>query len=146
MSASMKDPTVILGVEMMDRDHLRIERMFEAVSRTPDEDLPALHRDVATELAAHFAREADFLRENQVPGLHCHVAQHNELLAEMARGEHPKSGYTELRRRLQVIMPQLVLSHVATMDRMAAAFLKGELQQSDFDGLRLALPEPEPAK
>jgi hemerythrin-like metal-binding protein len=138
----MKDPTVILGVEMMDRDHLRIERMFEAVSRTRDEDLPALHRDVAMELAAHFAREADFLQENQVPGLHCHVAQHNELLAEMARGEHPKSGNAEIRRRLQVVMPQLVLSHVATMDRMAAAFLKGELQQSDFDGLRLALPEP----
>ena len=137
----MEDPTVVLGVEMMDGDHLRIERMFEAASRTPDGELPTLYRDVANELAAHFAREADFLRENQVPGLHCHVAQHNELLAEMARGEQPKSGNPELRRRLQVVMPQLVLSHVATMDRMAAAFLKGELHQADFDGLRLALPE-----
>ena len=138
----MEDPTIILGVEMMDRDHLRIERLLEAASQTPDEDLPALHRDVAIELAAHFAREADFLREKQVPGLHCHVAQHNGLLAEMARGEDPKSGAAEMRRQLAVVMPQLILSHVATMDRMAVAFLKGELHQADFDGLRLALPEP----
>jgi hypothetical protein len=59
----------------------------------------------------------------------------------MARGERPKSGNAEIRRRLQVVMPQLILSQVATMDRLAAAFLKGELQQSDFNGLRLALPE-----
>ena len=86
----MERPTVVLGVEMMDQDHLRIERMFEAASRAPDEDLPALYRDVAEELAAHFAREEDFLREKQFPGLHCHLAQHNVLLAEMACGERPK--------------------------------------------------------
>jgi len=38
------------------------------------------------------------------------------------------------------VMPQFVLSHVTTMDRMAAAFLKGELEQADFDVLRLPLP------
>jgi hemerythrin-like metal-binding protein len=136
----MEHPTIVLGVEMMDQDHLRIERMFEAASHAPDEDLPALYRDVAKELAAHFAREEDFLREKQFPGLHCHLAQHNVLLAEMAHGERPKSAGGELRRRMQFIMPQLVLSHVTTMDRMAAAFLRGELGQADFDVLRLPLP------
>jgi hypothetical protein len=38
------------------------------------------------------------------------------------------------------VMPQLVLSHVTTMDRMAAAFLKGELEQADLDVLRLPVP------
>jgi hemerythrin-like metal-binding protein len=139
MRLVMERPTIVLGVEMMDQDHLRIERLFEAASRAPDEDLPALHRDVAEELAAHFAREEDFLRAKQFPGLHCHLAQHNVLLAEMAHGERPTSG-GELRRRMQFILPQLVLSHVTTMDRMAAAFLKGELGQADFDVLRLPLP------
>ncbi len=136
----MERPTVVLGVEMMDQDHLKVERMFEAASRAPDEDLPALYRDVAEELAAHFAREEDFLREKQFPGLHCHLAQHNVLLAEMARGERPKFAGGELRQRMQFILPQLVLSHVTTMDRMAAAYLKGELGQADFDVLRLPLP------
>jgi len=87
----MEHPTIVLGVEMMDQDHLRIEKMFEAASHAPDEDLPALYRDIAKELAAHFAREEDFLRERQFPGLNCHLAQHNVLLAEMAHGEPPKS-------------------------------------------------------
>jgi hypothetical protein len=34
-------------------------------------------------------------------------------------------------------MPQLILSHVTTMDRMAAAFLNAEPEQADFDVLRL---------
>jgi len=136
----MERPTIVLGVEMMDQDHFRIERMFEAASCAPDKDLPALYRDVAQELVAHFAREEDFLREKQFPGLHCHVAQHNVLLAEMSHGERPKSAGEEMRRRMLFILPQLVLSHVTTMDRMAAAFLKGELGQADFDVLRLPLP------
>ena len=135
----MEQPTVVLGIEMMDHDHLRIERLFELASHAPDEGLPALYRDVAKELAAHFAREEDFLRDKQFPGLHCHLAQHNVLLAEMAHGADPKFAGGELRRRMQV-MPQLVLSHVTTMDRMAAAFLKGELKQADFALLRLPLP------
>ena len=136
----MEHPTVVLGIEMMDQDHLRIERMFELASHALDKDLPALYRDVAKELAAHFAREEDFLRDKQFPGLHCHLAQHNVLLAEMERGADPKFAGGELRQRMQVTMPQLVLSHVTTMDRMAAAFLKGELELADFDLLRLPLP------
>jgi hemerythrin-like metal-binding protein len=136
----MEHPTIVLGVEMMDQDHLRIEKMFEAGSHAPNEDLPVLYRDIAKELAAHFAREEEFLREKQFPGLNCHLAQHNVLLAEMAHGEPPKSAGGELRRRMLFVMPQLVLSHVTTMDRMAAAFLKGELGQADFDVLRLPLP------
>ena len=136
----MEHPTIVLGVEMMDQDHRRIEKMFEAASHAPDEDLPVLYRDIAKELAAHFAREEDFLRERQFPGLNGHRAQHNVLLAEMAHGEPPKAAGGELRRRMLFVMPQLVLSHVTTMDRMAAAFLKGELGQADFDVLRLPLP------
>jgi hemerythrin-like metal-binding protein len=136
----MEHPTIILGVEMMDQDHLRIEKMFEAASHAPDEDLPVLYRYIAKKLAAHFARQEDFLRERQFPGLNCHLAQHNVLLAEMAHGEPPKSAGGELRRRMLFVMPQLVLSHVTTMDRRAAAFLNGKLAQADFDVLRLPLP------
>jgi hemerythrin len=136
----MEHPTIVLSVEMMDQDHLRIEWMFEAASHAPDDELPTLSRDIAKELAADFAREEDFLREKQFPGLHCHLAQHNVLIAETAHGEPPKSAGGELRRRMQFVMPQLVLSHVTMMDRMAAAFLKGELGRADFDELRMRLP------
>ena len=138
----MERPTIVLGVEMMDQDHLRIESMFEAASCAPDEDLPALYRQVGEELAAHFAREENFLREKQFPGLHCHLAQHNVILAEIARDDGSKSAAgMDLRCRMEFILPQLVLAHVTTMDRMAAAFLKGELGEADFDVLRLPLAD-----
>lgn len=136
----MENPTIVLGVDLMDRDHLRLERMFEAASQAKDEDLPGLRREIATELAAHFAREEEFMREQQFPGLHCHVAQHNVLKAELAGdGDHERA---ILRRHLSVILPQLILSHVATMDRMIVAFLNGALDQANFDALRLPLPGP----
>ena len=116
--------------------------MFEAASQARDEDLPELRREIAVELAAHFAREEQFMSEQKFPGLHCHVAQHNALKAELARDEDDTSESAILRRRLTVVLPQLVLSHVATMDRMIAAFLNGELDQANFDALRLPLPEP----
>jgi hemerythrin-like metal-binding protein len=133
-------PTIVLCVEMMDQDHLRIEKMSDAASQAPDEGLPVLYRDIAKELAAHFAREEDFLRKKRFPGLNCHLAQHNVLLSEMAHGEPPKSAGAELRQRMLFVMSQLVLSHVTTTDRMAAAFLKGKLKQTDFDVSRLPLP------
>ncbi len=137
----MEKPTIVLGVELMDRDHLRLEEMLEAAAKASDEDLPKLHREIVAELAAHFAREEALMRDRRIPGLHCHVSQHNMLVADLRR-EDPPGASAELRRRLQVVIPQLILSHVATMDRMAAAFLNGEIGQSDFDQLRLPLPGP----
>lgn len=41
---------------------------------------------------------------------------------------------------MRFVMPKLILSHITTMDRMAAAFLDGEPGQADFDVSRLPLP------
>ena len=135
----MKNPTIFLGVEMMDRDHLRIEQIFAAAAGARDDALPALYAEAMRELAEHFAREEDFMREIDFPGLHCHVAQHAVLIGEMKRAGAVLSG-DPARRRIGTIVPALVLSHVATMDRMVAAFLRGELATADFDGLRLPTP------
>jgi hemerythrin-like metal-binding protein len=139
---AMENPTIVLGIELMDRDHLRLESMFEAVAQASDEDLPGLRREIATELAAHFAREEEFMRERQFPGLHCHVAQHNVLKAELAQDLDQSCESAMLRRRWAVVLPQLILSHVATMDRMIVAFLNGELGEASFDTLRLPMQEP----
>ena len=137
----MENPTIVLGIDLMDRDHLRLERMFEGIVQARDEDLPALRREIAMELAAHFAREEEFMRERQFPGLHCHVAQHNALKAELAQDQDQKPESAMLRRRWAVVLPQLILSHVATMDRMIVAFLNGELGEASFNALRLPKPE-----
>ena len=124
---------------MMDEDHARIDDLLDMVRATVDDDLPALHARIAHELEAHFRREEAFLRERAFPGLFCHVAQHGILLADLARAGATRGG--ELRRQLTSIIPHFIRAHISTMDGMAAAFLKGELQQSAFDVLRLPLPE-----
>ena len=134
----MESAAMVLGIDMMDSDHQRIENMLATAPQTADADLPGLHRAVCAELAAHFAREETLMRENDFPGLHCHVSQHSFILAEMARDSLTREA-ADLRRKLEVAIPQLIQSHVSTMDRMAAAFLKGDLARSDFDILRLPL-------
>lgn len=134
-------PQHALGMDFVDRDHAALERMFEAARFARGDELKALATAVAEETAAHFAREEDFMREMDFPGLHCHAAQHRMLLMELARGSNDED---QLRRRLATLVPQLVLSHVTTMDRMMVQFAHGELSAADFDGLRLPAPESAP--
>lgn len=123
----------------MDDDHLRIEALLAQAPQSADSDLPALLERIATELAAHFDSEADFLRGRDFPGLFCHVAQHAMLLDDLARAA--RTSGAALRRQIEVVVPQLIASHIATMDGMAARFIRGELTPADFEILRLPTPE-----
>lgn len=135
----MRPPAIPLDHDMMDRDHQRIEALLASASTTPDDAILDLHATCARELAEHFRREEELLRAQNFPGLHCHVAQHNILKYEMEKlGALPPA---LLRRALETTAPQLVLSHVGTMDRMAAAWMRGELSDEDFDDLRMAAPQ-----
>ncbi len=136
----MRPPAIPLDHDMMDRDHQRIEALMAAASVTPDDGIADLHADRARELAEHFRREEYMLRTEGFPGLHCHVAQHNILKFELDRLRVLSPAL--LRRALETSAPQLILSHIGTMDRMAAAWLRGELTDADFDDLRLAEPRP----
>jgi hemerythrin-like metal-binding protein len=132
----MESPSIVLGVDLMDRDHLRLERLLDAAARSRNEHLPRLHRELTAELDAHFGREEALMRDRGVPGWYCHLTQHRMLIAEMER-KGPGSRSADLRRRLTVVARQSILAHIATMDRMAAAFLVGDLRRPDFQTLRL---------
>lgn len=135
----MPSPAIPLDHDMMDRDHQRIEALLASATVTPDDAIFHLHAACARELSEHFAREEELFRTQDFPGLHCHVAQHNILKYELdkLRALPP----AVLRRALETTASQLVLSHVGTMDRMAAAWLRGELRDEDFDDLRMAAPQ-----
>jgi hemerythrin-like metal-binding protein len=135
----MTSPIPVLGIELMDTDHQRIDRIFEAISVAADDDLPRLYRELDSELAAHFSREEGLMEEKGFPGFHCHVAQHNSILEQLRRGAQMAAApsIAELREHLTRIMPQIVQAHVFTLDRMTAAFLKGEFSRSVFGSLRL---------
>lgn len=136
----MTGPSLVLGIEMMDADHLRIERLLDDIAAASDSDIVRLFANLDTELAAHFAREEELMKAKGFPGLHCHVAQHNTILDQLRRGAQ-LTDTAGLREHLVTLVPQLVQSHVFTLDRMTAAFLKGEFDRSVFDPLRLPVEE-----
>jgi len=135
----MQTPAIPLGLPELDDDHARIEALLAVASQTSDSGLPSLLARISTEVAGHFACEEEFLRARNYPGMFCHAAQHKVLLADLTNAGR-MSGEA-LRRQLETIIPQLILSHIATMDRMAAQFISGELTRADFDALRLPVPE-----
>lgn len=126
---------VSVGIAMMDEDHLRIEELIDEAATVPDARLAGAYMRIAHELGAHFSREEDLMREQDVPGVDCHVAQHRFLLDQIGQGTALPPA--ELRPRLQSVIRQLISSHVITMDRLAAGYIKGEISKSDFERLRL---------
>ncbi len=136
----MTTPSLVLGIDMMDADHLRIERLLGEIAAASAGDVERLFPDLDAEISAHFAREEELMKARSFPGLHCHVAQHNTILDQLRRGAQSKDA-AALREHLVTLVPQLVQSHVFTLDRMMAAFLKGEFDNSVFDPLRLPIEQ-----
>jgi hemerythrin len=133
-----------LGVPEMDTEHLEIAALFDSFAGLGDADLSdALDRaDMA--LRDHFAHEEALMERHQVPVLFCHIAQHKKLLAEFdaARADASRADWPALRRRLTVILPELILGHVASVDRVTSMWILGQFRTDDLDGLRLPVPAP----
>ena len=133
-------PRIPLNAPLMDADHARVEALFDRAAGVGEGELVALAGAIRRELAAHFAVEEEMMRAAAAPALECHVAQHAMLLAQADEAVRlAPSG--DLRRRLAQELPALVLSHVASLDRMAARFLNGELTPDATAALRLPIPE-----
>lgn len=123
----------------MDEDHAHLESLFDCADSVVDEKLVDFLETVRSEVAAHFAREEELMRVRRVPVYECHLAQHRLLLAELdaARDAADRTPPAQLRAFLSRALPSLVLSHVASVDRVTATFLKGDLDLNVVQKLRL---------
>ncbi len=130
-------PVITLGVPLMDADHATVEAMFERVETTADADLPSLFAEIEAEVIAHFGREEALMDEAGAPVAHCHKTQHALLLSEFARARPAAdTDGTDLRRTLAQLA-EFVAGHVASVDRVTAQFLGGNLDTAQVDRLRL---------
>lgn len=138
----MTDGPMMLGVPEMDADHLEIAELFGRNAASGDEALPRVLDETEEAIRAHFAREEELMARHDVPVLFCHIAQHKKLMAEFteARADLRDGRIDALRFRLKVLLPELVLAHVASVDRVTSMWIRGEMQGADLAGLRL--PEP----
>jgi hemerythrin len=135
----MSHDVPILGVPEMDREHLALHALLATVADTSDENLEALLDRAEREMATHFAHEEKLMEAASFPVLFCHRAQHRRLLGEFeaARLSLEAIDHANLRHRLAVIIPTMIEAHIASVDRVTASFLKGELKAEDFSNFAL---------
>ncbi len=141
----MAEPNLVLGVQEMDDDHARLEALLGTVHTTADGDLARLLDAVAEETRTHFAHEEALMKAAQFPVLFCHMAQHKMILdgIEAARNSASAGDTARLRRYLAETLPELIESHIGSVDRVTAGFLKGEIPAEAFTGMRLPLSAAE---
>lgn len=122
-------PMKPLGVELMDADHARLDRLFDAVAHAGDDMLAVLFEEMRDEIAAHFAREEAMMHACAVPVLPCHAEMHEKLLAQFDAGRRfvEADDFIGLRIHLGSAAPHLVAHHVETADTVAAGFITGDL-------------------
>ncbi len=135
----MAEPHLVLGVPEMDDDHARLEALLARVAETSDDGLAALLDAVEEETRAHFTHEEGLMQAANFPVLFCHIAQHKMILDGIvaARGIAERGDAKGLRNYLGSILPELIEGHVASVDRVTAGFLKGEIPAEAFSNMRL---------
>jgi hemerythrin len=121
----MREPTIMLGIPLMDRDHAVLEDMLARTSATDDAGLKALLIEIEQETRAHFEREEALMRDQSVPVLSCHMVQHAMLLGHFmqAHAAIASNDNQALRTFLADVLPALLDRHVNTADRVTAGLL-----------------------
>lgn len=133
----MAEPHFPLGVELMDDDHARLEQMLAEAAVAPDAGLAAALKAVRAEMADHFAREEALMRDAAVPVYACHVAQHSRILEDIDGALDAAPDLSRLRAFTSAELPNLLMSHIASVDQISARFLTGDLDPGMVAQLRL---------
>lgn len=138
----MNLPQTVLGNDLMDEDHARLEALFAGVASTADSDLALCLAEIEAELKAHFAREEAMMGDAGLPILHCHIAQHTMLLGELHAGHAAAEAgdHRGLRRFLGETLPQLIAGHIDSVDRVSASFLASQTDSAELSCLKLPVP------
>jgi hemerythrin-like metal-binding protein len=134
----MKTTPVQLGVPAIDREHRAIAALLERAAASTDAELPPLLDRIAEVVAEHFEHEERLMERERVPVLERHRAQHAMIRNEIKRMRQaaPLAKPSELRQLMTVILPQLIDSHVASIDRVSVEFMLGHLTENDFGAFR----------
>lgn len=122
----MNGPSIILGIPLMDEDHVVLESLLTQAASVDDAGLQDLLHNIEAETRAHFQREEDLMREAALTVLPCHMIQHEMFLGQFRHGYTPlKQGdWRAVRFFLTDHLPVILSRHINTADRIAAGMLK----------------------
>lgn len=127
MPAVQWSESYALGIEQMDATHREFLDLLNAVVDAADEEVLARLDAFIAHTVEHFAQEDRWMEETGFPPLHCHTAEHANVLGVMreVRGM-VADGRTEIGRVLAREMAPWFDGHASTMDAALASWLRGK--------------------
>ncbi|MGB4866355.1 MAG: hemerythrin family protein, partial [Hyphomicrobium sp.] len=122
---SMVEPSIVLGIPLMDNDHAVLEAMLARAPETEDTDLADFLARIEAEIRAHFEREEALMQELFLPVFQCHVMQHEMLISKFQNAHRAiaQGDLASLRHFVSETLPVLLLRHMNTADRMTAGII-----------------------
>lgn len=115
----------VLGIDPMDATHREFVDLVAAMSQVGDDAaIPLLERFIAHS-EAHFEQEARWMEASGFPPIHCHVDEHQRVIAALHDVLNTaRRGDPGLTRVIAREMAAWFENHAATMDTALALHLK----------------------
>jgi hemerythrin-like metal-binding protein len=128
--------TYALGIEQMDATHREFIVLLNAVVDAADEQVLETLDAFIAHTVEHFAQEDGWMEETKFPPLHCHAAEHANVLGIMreVRGM-VADGKTEIGRVLAREMAPWFDIHASSMDAALASWLRGKAFEPELRAL-----------
>ena len=113
----------VLGVPIVDEDHLAAASLVDQACNCDDRDLPHILEHVALHLKEHFGREETMMDQCNFFAAHCHKDEHSRVLDEVVNVQASSSAgdMATVRRYLTETFPAWLLLHANTMDTITMA-------------------------
>lgn len=120
-----------VALDFMNSDHEEFVDLFNALSGLLQEDgldkerVSALFGDLLQHCRDHFAREEYQMEAFSFPAYHCHLGEHQGVLAEMEKELEAwnSSGDVQWLSDYLEQLPEWLATHVATMDTVTAGYI-----------------------
>ncbi|MBM97012.1 MAG: hemerythrin [Oceanospirillaceae bacterium] len=115
-----------LGNPEIDSDHANFEQLLHQVLEASNAEFPALFRQLADEVKAHFERENQLMEESQYPAIAEHRGEHRRVLGDfeqfLTRLDRGRINFC--RAYAMETLPGWFSLHVTTMDAALVQHLK----------------------
>ncbi len=114
-----------LGHDPMDETHKEFIELVNALAGASNEEAVAALKALITHSEAHFAQENHWMEESGFPPIHCHIGEHQRVLASLGSVlKMAEKGNPGLGRVVAGEMPAWFDNHAATMDAALAAHMR----------------------
>lgn len=130
MTLIEKNSVLMVGYDLIDRDHGEFITLLNQLDSASNADFPALFEHLYNHTEQHFDRENQLMQQFTYPGEIEHKGEHQRVLGEFKQFKTriDKGMITFGRAFVRERLPQWFGLHVTTMDSALAAHINAKSQ------------------